>query len=297
MVKTLPTIAVTPEAIPIAREVIPAPISVTPAPNARAATPSKAMAPARDNITGITGARAIPATQIRANTPAIAARLFTMLLTCIAPMALSTGARIARAAAMISSAAEAFKIPEDRFDNIANPAAIAKIPEIAAPALMSCSQSIPPNFWQISANISIAAAIIVKLTTEAIIFFDKPDSRVKPAARTNIPPIAAPAFTSPPHSIVENFWQTSANISIEDPMIISAIELRAIFFDKPDSRVNPAAMASIPDMAAPAFASSPHSIVENFLHTSANISIATPMIAREVAERIIFAGLILLMRA
>ena len=138
---------------------------------------------------------------------------------------------------MISRAAELANILPASPANKENPVTKARIPVIATPALPSSSHCICPNLEHTFANIFIAEAIIVRLTTERSIPFDNPDSNINPEANVNNPVIAAPALPSCPHCICPNLEHTSANISSAEAIKIRdvaelSIFLGSIFFIK-----------------------------------------------------------------
>ena len=200
--------------------------AITPAPAAKHATPNNATAPLIANITGATGSKAYPATPIIAIVAAIETIPFTISSTDILPKDCNTGTIRFNAVAMITKAAELASILPDIPDNNSNPAHMANIPAIAAPALPKSGHCICPNLLHTSANISNASPIITNEVAERNVFFDIPDNNSNPAHMANIPAIAAPALPKSGHCICPNLLHTSANISNAAPIITNEVAER-----------------------------------------------------------------------
>ena len=244
-------------------------------------------------MAGTTGVKTAPAIPMTANAPAIVRSPLTILSQLILPRVVITGRNTLRAAAITSNEAADLIIPLDKPANNANPDASANIPAIATPALPRASHSIEPNFLHTSANISIATDIIVKQTTDFVIPDENPANNANPDANAKIPAIATPDLPKPSQLIDSNLEHTSANISIDAPIITKATELLSILEDNPANNANPDASAKIPAIATPDLPKPSQLIEPNFWHTLANTCIAAPIINRDVELLSIFFGSII----
>ena len=124
-----------------------------------------------------------------------------------------------------------------------------------------------------SANISIAAPIITRTAELLTILLAYPESFPKPAAISNIPEIAAPAFPRLPHFISPNFAHTFANISIAAPIKISdsADLINFSGFISFINSANPANTANKPPIPETPLAISFQLSADKSLHTEAII--------------------------
>ena len=292
IIATAATNAVAPAAADPPKIASPAANSITPAPIAAQAMPSKAIAPLKANIDGMTGVKTVAANPITANAAAIAIRLLIIAPILIDPRAWNTGTSIFKAAAITTKAAAdvsilPFATPAKR----AKPDAKASITVIAVPALSSESHSILPNLLHTSANISIAAPINTNATADFVTCFDIPANNIKPEDIAKMENIAVSALSRLSTSMLPSLEQTLANISIAAPIITSAIADFITCFDIPASFINPPDIARIAVIAAPALPSDSQSIPPSLELTLAKISMAAPIMTKAVADFIICFGL------
>ena len=195
-----------------------------------------------------------------------------------------------RAAAPINARAAASPRIAGMIGPRTNPATpmIAKAPAIAARPLAISPQLIPPRDLRTGVRIARDTDITSNAADEAIIPGARPESSANPETSRRIPPIAAPAFARPDHSISANFVQTCAKISMEAAIRVSAMTLPIRCVAIPERSIKPAEMARIPVIAAPAFARFSHFIFPNLSAISANISSEAPIRIRANDVRTIF---------